>query len=407
MRNAIFVAPYLLETTARFVTEAAGLSGARLGLITHEPVEKLAPDLRAKLTDHLRIENALDPSALGNAVRHVAKRLGSVDRLIGTLEELQVPLAEVREAFGIPGMGVEAARNFRDKSRMKSVLEAHGIACAKHRLVSNDGEARAFAREAAFPLVVKPPAGAGARNTFRIDDESRWNQWLAAAPPTPQNPALLEEFLTGEEHSFDSVVLRGELVFHSISRYLPTPLEVLETPWIQWCVILPREIDGPAYDGIRLAAANALAALGMETGLSHMEWFRRPDGSAAISEVAARPPGAQFTTLLSYAHDVDFYRSWARLAVFDEFQVPERRWAVGAAFLRGQGNGRVRAVHGLEKVAKELGPVVVEARIPKPGQSPTGGYEGEGYVVVRHPDTEVVERALARIVTGIRVELAD
>jgi hypothetical protein len=171
-------------------------------------------------------------------------------------------------------------------------------------------------------------------------------------------------------------------------------------------VILPREIEGPSYDGIREAGTRALLALGMDTGLSHMEWFRQPEGRVAISEVAARPPGAQFTTLLSYAHDMDFYRAWAQLAVFDEFQVPERRWAVGAAFLRGQGSGRVVAVHGLEKVAKEVSPVVVEARIPKPGQSPSGGYEGEGYVVVRHPDTDVVERALAKIVTGIRVELA-
>jgi D-alanine-D-alanine ligase-like ATP-grasp enzyme len=405
MRNAIFVAPYLLDTTARFVLGAAELPETRLGLVTHEPLEKVPPGLRGKLADHLRVENALDPGQLGSAVRHMSKRLGSADRLIGTLEELQVPLAEVREAFGIPGMRAEAARNFRDKSRMKSVLQSHGIPCARHRLVLGPDEARAFAREASFPLVVKPPAGAGARNTFRIDDDMRLGQWLAAAPPTRENPALLEEFLTGEEHSFDSVMVEGRLIFHSISRYLPTPLQVLETPWIQWCVILPREIDGPEYEAIRATAARALAVLGMETGLSHMEWFRKPDGGVAISEVAARPPGAQFTTLLSYAHDLDFYAAWARLAVYDEFPVPERRWAVGAAFLRGQGSGRVRAVHGLEEVAKEVGPVVVEARLPKPGQSPGGGYEGDGYVVVRHRDTEAVERALARIVTGIRVEL--
>ncbi|HET9252548.1 MAG TPA: hypothetical protein VFP58_10575 [Candidatus Eisenbacteria bacterium] len=405
MRNAIFVAPYLLETTARFVMGAAELPETRLGLVTHEPADKLPPELRRNLVEYLRVENALETPQLGSAVRHVAKRLGSVDRLIGTLEELQVPLAEVREAFGIPGMRADAARNFRDKSRMKSVFEAHGIPCARHRLATNADEALAFAREAAFPLVVKPPAGAGARNTFRIDDEGRFREWLGAAPPTPRDPALLEEFLTGEEHSFDSVMVDGRLVFHSISRYLPTPLEVIQAPWIQWCVILPREIEGPAYDPIRSAASHALSVLGMETGLSHMEWFRRPDGNVAISEVAARPPGAQFTTLLSYAHDLDFYKAWARLAVYDEFPVPERRWAVGAAFLRGQGTGRVRAVHGLEKVAKEVGPVVVEARVPREGQSPTGGYEGEGYVVVRHRDTEAVERALARIVTGIRVEL--
>ena len=39
-------------------------------------------------------------------------------------------------------------------------------------------------------------------------------------------------------------------------------------------------------------AAAALRALGLETGLTHMEWFRRADGSPIVSEVGARPPGA-------------------------------------------------------------------------------------------------------------------
>ena len=39
--------------------------------------------------------------------------------------------------------------------------------------------------------------------------------------------------------------------------------------------------------------ARALAALGMGTGLSHMEWFLRKDGSPVVSEVGARPPGAK------------------------------------------------------------------------------------------------------------------
>ena len=61
---------------------------------------------------------------------------------------------------------------------------------------------------------------------------------------------LLEEFVRGDEHSFDSVVVDGRLVWHSISRYLPSPLDVLEHPWIQWCVLLPRDIDGGEYADI-------------------------------------------------------------------------------------------------------------------------------------------------------------
>ena len=36
---------------------------------------------------------------------------------------------------------------------------------------------------------------------------------------------------------------------------------------------------------------------------------------------------------------------------------------------------------------------------------PTGTYEGDGYVILRHASTEVVEKALRRLVTLVRAEL--
>jgi len=406
MPNVIFVAPYFLETTLRFVDGAARLPGVRFGLVSTDPEEKLPPGLRSRLHAHWRVDDCLDPEQIVWAARGIAGKIGPPERMIATLEELQVPMAEARATLGVkPGLSVEAARNFRDKARMKSVFESHGLPCARHRLVGSREAARAFAAEVGFPIVVKPPAGAGARNTFRVDGPERLEEVLGVVPLHESSPTLLEEFVLGDEHSFDSVCIGGRPVWHSISRYYPTPLEVVENPWIQWCVLLPRAIDGPEFDPIRDAGFRALRALGLESGLTHMEWFRRRDGSIAISEVAARPPGAQFTTLISYAHDFDLYKAWARLAVCDEFEVPQRKWAVGVAFLRGQGRGRVRGIYGIEKIASEVGPLLAEVKMPREGQTPSGTYEGDGYVVVRHADTAMVEKALALLVSNIRVEL--
>jgi hypothetical protein len=71
------------------------------------------------------------------------------------------------------------------------------------------------------------------------------------------------------------------------------------------------------------------------------------------------------------------------------------------------GHGRVRAVHGIDDVQQQIGHLVVEARLPQPGQPAAGDYLGEGYAIVRDPDTAVVEDALRRLVGGVRVELAE
>jgi formate-dependent phosphoribosylglycinamide formyltransferase (GAR transformylase) len=405
MPSVVFVAPFFLDTTLRFVDAVASLPGVRCGLISQDPLGRLPEPLRAKLAAHRRIEYGLDAQQIADATRELSRELGGVERLLGALEQLQVPLGEVRDALRIPGMGAETARNFRDKARMKDVLGRYGLPCARHAKVESAEDARRFVAEVGYPAVLKPLAGAGAKSTFRIRDEKDLTQSLRAIRPAPERPATIEEFVVGQEYSFDTISIDGKPVWHSISHYLPAPLQVVEIPWIQWCVLIPREIDDPRYDEIRRLGALSLAALGMETGLSHMEWFRRPDGSVMISEVGARPGGAQISTLISYAHDFDFYTAWAKVVVYSKFDRPERKFASGCAFLRGQGEGRIRSVRGLKKVLETLGPMVMEKQVPRIGAAPSSSYEGDGVVIVRHPDTTVVERALLYIISNVRVEL--
>ena len=406
MPNVVFVAPFFLDTTLRFVDSVASLAGVRTALISQDPAERLPQGVKARLDAHRRIGDGLDPRQIAEATRSIAREWGGrVDKLIGALEQLQVPLGEVRDALWIEGMGAETARNFRDKGRMKDVLERHGLPCARLVRLTEEGAAWRFAEAVGYPLVLKPAAGAGAKSTFRIAGAEELREALAAARPSALRPAVLEEFVIGDEFSFDSVSIRGRAVWHSLSHYLPAPLHVVDNPWIQWCVLIPREIDHPRYDEIRRVGVAALQALGMGTGLSHMEWFRRPDGKVLVSEVGARPPGAQITSLISYAHDVDFYKAWGRLVVFDQFEPPQRAFAAGCAYLRGQGQGRVRALHGVESALARLGDLVVEKRLPQIGAAPSTSYEGDGYVILRHRETRTVEEGLRYLISNVRVEL--
>ncbi len=405
MRTVAFVAPYFLDTTIRFVKAAGSLEGVRLFVLSKDSEKKLPPDVLRVVDGVIPVSDPFDARSILAGVLRVQKIAGRVDRLIGAMEELQVPLAKVRQELGLPGLAVETAKNFRDKGRMKTILQEAGLPCARHGRASSREDAIARAEEIGFPLVAKPPAGSGARSTYRIETRDALEGYLDRHPPSSRQEVLFEEFVRGDEHSFDSVFVGGKPVWYSISRYYPTPLEVLENPWIQWVVLLPRVVDTPEFDDIRDAAIAALKTLGLDTGLTHMEWFRREDGSLAISEVAARPPGAQFTTLISYAHDFDLYRAWARLVIFETFEAPARSFAAGAAYLRGQGSGSVVQVDGVERAAKELGSLVVESKLPAIGQPAASSYEGEGYVILRHPDTAVVAEGLKRLVQILRIEL--
>ncbi len=407
MKHVIFVAPFFLEQTVRFLSAICRHPGTKVSLIHQDAVGRLDEGIRHRLHSARQIGDALDPQQISTAVKELARELGPPQRLLGILENLQEALAEVRRANGIPGMDPHTALLFRDKGLMKDALRVAGVPCAAAARAESKTQAIEAARTMGFPLVAKPPDGAGARQTFRLEDENALQTALVRWPPGANNPWLLEAFLSGREHSFDAVSIDGRLLWHSISHYFPGPLEVLENPWVQWCVILPRTIDGPEYDSICQVAPQALQALGMQTGLSHMEWFQRPDGSVAVSEVGARPPGAQFMTLMSYAHDTDMYRAWAELVIDESFAAPVRQYAVGAVYLRGMGHGTIKAVHGLEEAQKEIGPLVMESRLPKYGRPGSSGYEGDGVVIVRHSSTSVVKDACSTLLRTLRVELGE
>jgi hypothetical protein len=404
MRNVVFAAPFPLETTMRFARAVGHLAGVRmLGIVQEVP----GGEDRSLFADIVTVGDALDTRQLVEAARILERRHGRIHRVAGILEPLQVQLAEVRRELEVDGTTPRTADLFRDKARMKEELRRHGLPCARHKLIRTWADAESFVKEVGLPLVLKPPAGMGCKSTWRINSLDDLRGALSALHASPERPALAEEFLRGREFSFETVTIGGEVEFESATRYYPTPLEVMETPWIQWVVVLPRDIDGPDYADARALGVKTVQALGLETGMTHMEWFRRDDGSIAIGEIAARPPGANIVRMNSYAHDTDMYRAWARAVVDNAFDGPWRRkYAVGCAFLRGPGRGRVTGVRGIERANELVGRHVVESKIPSRGTPKSDSYEGDGYVIVRDPDTEVVKMAMNTIIETIQVEYA-
>jgi phosphoribosylaminoimidazole carboxylase (NCAIR synthetase) len=412
MPHVVFVAPRFLENTNRFVRAFAAQPGVTLSVISADPEQAIPAALAPHIAGHYQVKNPLDAGDLTQATRALGKGIGRVDRVTGALEQLQMPLAVVRDALDIDGLRVATAQNFRDKDRMKAVLRKAGVPVAKSTLASTLDELRTFVERVGYPVIVKPQAGVGARATYRVTSRED----LAALAkqgvvPTAQKPLQVEEFVRAREHTCETVTVRGEPVWRSGTRYFPSPLEVLETPWIQYCVLLPRETDETdhaRFHPVNTAALEALfgdaAKTAAGTALTHMEWFLRDDGSALVNEVGARPPGVGIMPLMGLAHDMDFFAAWSELVAFDRFTPRARTSAAGAAFLRGQGGGdRVVSVLGVAEAVAAAGDALVEMRTPKVGQPRSEGYEGEGWAYVKSPTTEGAKKALLAVIERVEV----
>ena len=200
----------------------------------------------------------------------------------------------------------------------------------------------------------------------------------------------------------------GQVVWDSVSDYLPTPLEVLRNPWMQWVVLLPRDIGGPEYAGIREVAPQRAEGAGA-AHRAHPHGVVPPPGRLGGRVRGRRAPAgrpdhldAVLRARLRPVHARGPRSWWTAASTRRSGSGPRAR-----STCAGRAPGRSGAVHGLDALPPEVTSLVVDSRLPRPGQPSSGSYEGDGYITVRHPDTEVVTAALKKLVSTVRVELTD
>ena len=107
---------------------ALGLAdvGARVIGVGDQPVDGLPDVARRALSDYVQIPSWGDEDG---AIATVLSSLRgqNVDLVESLWEPTMLMAARLREAIGVPGLTVEQTVPFRDKGRMKEVLEAAGI----------------------------------------------------------------------------------------------------------------------------------------------------------------------------------------------------------------------------------------------------------------------------------------
>jgi hypothetical protein len=300
---------------------------------------------------------------------------------------------------------VEQTVPFRDKERMKLVLDAAGIRTPWHRRARSSDEVRDAARTVGFPLVLKPVAGAGATDTYRIDDWEQLERTLPALRHVDQ--VSVEEYIEGDELTYDTICAGGRVLFENISFYRPRPIEEKKHEWICPSSTCLRDLDAPALAGGREMGRAVLRALGFEDGFSHMEWYRRPNGEVVFGEIGARPPGARLVDAMNFACDADLFTGWAEAVVHGRLTQPvDRRYNATVLSKRAVGQGRIQRVEGLDRLRHELGPALAAVELLPIGAERRNWKQSavsDGFVIVRHPDLETTFRLADRVAQELRI----
>ncbi len=394
--NVVLVEPFFPANQRQFARALAEAGATVIG-IGEYGLDALDDQLKGWLYHYERVPSVTDVPALTQAVRWVQDKLW-VDRLEATVEAHTMAAAEVREACTIPGTSVRTAWLCRDKPSMKEALRAAGVPTAASAAVDSAASAHDFAERVGFPLILKPRSGAGASGTVRVDDRAELDHALGAFGGQGVESIAMEEFVEGHEGFYDTITVDGRVALDFASHYYPNVLKAMRARWISPQFVATNRIDAaPEYGELRDMGARVIAALGIGTSATHMEWFSGPKG-LRFSEIGCRPPGVGAWDLYSTGNEIDLYRAWADAIVHSGIgAVPSRRYASGMVALRPEQDGVISGYSGVDELQQQYGEWIIDAHLP-PAGTPTqpveAGYMANAYVRMRHPDYDALRGML-------------
>jgi biotin carboxylase len=399
--RAVFLAPSYPPEMQQYTRGLAEV-GVDVYGVGDTPPGSLPGALKAHLADYLQVPRLLDDDDVVARV-HAWMRGRSVDRVLANWEVMVLAAARLRERFGVPGMTVDQVNGFRDKQLMKQRVEAAGLRVPRAERVRTVAEARAAAERIGYPLILKPIAGAGSADTHKVDDATELEAVLGRMLHVGE--ASCEEFIAGEELTFDTVCIGGKPAFVNVAHYLPKPLIARTNEWISPVIITVRDLEqAKLARGIALGHA-VLDALGMGDGFTHMEWFLTPKGEAVFGEIGCRPGGAHLVDQMNYTCDIDLFREWARAVTHHRFEAPTtRKYNAAIIFKRAKGRGRITRIDGLHEFMHRRGGHVVEQRLLPVG-TPRRDWKqtlvSDGYILLRHPDWDAAYQLAMEAATDI------
>jgi len=363
--------------------------GARVYGVGDQSVDALPELVRQSLSEYVQVRSLWNS---GQVIAELRERLKghALDRIECLWEPGIMLAAELRQHFGINGLSVEQAHRFRDKEAMKVALDAAGIRTPRHIAADSVAGCWEAAEEIGFPIILKPIAGAGSADTYRIESADQLRSVLPRLRHISR--VSVEEFVDGEEYTFDTITIDGTIAYYNVAWYRPRPLIARSNEWISPQVIALRDVDDPSLAGGIAMGFEVIKALEFGSGFTHMEWYRKADGEVVFGEIGARPPGAHQVDQMKYACDFDVFRAWGSAVTRGTLGTDiERRYNVATIYKRAQGVGRITRIEGTETLQQRFGEHVVWNTLLAPGSARRDWLQtlvSDGFIMLRHPNLD-------------------
>jgi len=292
-----------------------------------------------------------------------------VDGLMAVAEESVELAAELGAYFGLPASPVEAAHAVRNKIATRHLLAQRvPEGNPRYAVVRTPDELALALAEIGAPAVLKPAGSSGSRGVMRVASAAQfdglYDRFRAQCAPDRdpifiwyRDAFLVEEWLEGDEHSVCGSISGGHIdiwatVDKRVDHAVPMHCEN----------IIPSRLPEQAQAELRDLTLRAVGATGLDNCGFHVDLIRTPDGPRVL-EIGGRAPGEYIASHLLPIARPGFspYQALIEIALGRRPPPPPPiRTQAGWRALRPPNTGRLLAIRGLEKLARDAAVIALE-----------------------------------------------
>ena len=209
----------------------------------------------------------------------------------------------VAESLGLPCNSTKYTAQQTNKYAMRKAMVQAGIPCPRFIIADSSTDFDSTLDDFSFPIIVKPTDRSGSRNIMKLESMEGVSKAVKEACETSfEKKAIIEEYLTGEEYSMESISYNGRHHFLAVTKKFTTGApHFIETGHRQ-----PSDLSDEIVQKAIETIFKALDALHIENSASHAEFRVDESGNIKIIEIGARMGGdciGSDLVYLSTGHD--------------------------------------------------------------------------------------------------------
>ena len=240
--------------------------------------------------------------------------------------------AYVSEKLGLPGLARETAALLTDKALMRERWSRDGVPVPRFFVAESLEEAYDRLHSLRFPVIVKPAdsRGGGSRGVKVVFAAGELQDAFKSAQSFYSDKrVVIEECVTGTEHSVEAVVTNGIVHIVAISEKEKTPYPYR----VDKRVIYPAALSDKDSRDLRDTVQAAVGSVGIQDGVAHVELALTSDGPV-LFEIGGRCGGGATPQIVESYTGVEYLRAAVRLVVGEPIRQAdlEPRFEKGAVY---------------------------------------------------------------------------